>query len=59
MASSENTNVLLVSGDRATTESLFALIQPHGCPRRVATLSQIKDGLRPYTPTNLPPRMRT
>lgn len=39
MTDPDNATVSLVSGDRATTESLFALIQPHGYPRRVATFS--------------------
>jgi GNAT superfamily N-acetyltransferase len=47
MASPGNTNVSLVGGDRPTTEALFALIQPQGCPRRVATSSQTKEWLRP------------
>lgn len=47
IASSRNANVSLVISDRATTESLFALIQPYGCSRRVSTSSQTKDWLRP------------
>jgi len=47
MASPGNINVSLTSCDRATTESLFALIQPRGCPHRVATTSQTKAWLRP------------
>ena len=47
IASPGNANVSLVGGDRPTTEALFALIQLHGCPRRVATSSQTKEWLRP------------
>jgi hypothetical protein len=43
IASPRNDNVSLVGGDRATTEFLFALIQPHDCPRRVVTFSQTED----------------
>jgi ribosomal protein S18 acetylase RimI-like enzyme len=47
MAKPGNVNLSLESSDRQTAESLLTLAQSHGCPRRVATSSPVKDWLRP------------
>jgi GNAT superfamily N-acetyltransferase len=47
MASPGNTNVSLTSSDCTTATSLFALIQPRGYPRRIATSSPDSEWLRP------------
>lgn len=48
IASSGNTNVSLVGGDRLAAEALLSLVQPRGCPQRVTTSSLTRDWIRPH-----------